>query len=152
MDPNIWNVNAIFFDDDYTLTPGEWDDDCEYTFSHGHCHTFALAVQALLGKGELVGAEWGEFGHDDEELSPNHIALKTEMVCGTTLDGEPYTGMCHIDSHGIHWGGRAEYKDWAAVSMEQLKGWLSKNWYRPLRVEDATPHAEAFLAEQAVAA
>lgn len=133
-----WDVNAFFFSTDYTLTPGVWDDDAEYTFTHGHCHAFALALQRILGDGKLIAADWDS--HVTLRSVPSHVALAVE------IDGQP----CDVDAHGLHMLGNDRYRDWREITEEDILRWVEHEEYRPARVDDAEPFAREFLRAEGV--
>jgi hypothetical protein len=67
---------------------GVIDKDVEIAFTRGHCHSFAMALQAVKPNLQLVGVDWlltsCEAFHGELELLPGHVLCRD--VAGNLWD------------------------------------------------------------------
>lgn len=121
-DPNAVRLNANYgwMDEDFYLTPGVIDETARWVFTHGHCHSLALAISDVTGW-DLVGA----FQWDDTPYGgPSHVGILTDAGEVLDIDGrwEPH-----------QWG--REYS--AQVIDVDYHDALSWDYYREPQIEIA---------------
>lgn len=99
-----------------TLRRGKLGPKARYIFTHGHCHSFALAVCALIDGASAYLVNGG-----------GHVVAR--LPDGRYIDAD---GIHEYESLGPRCGSRSD-ADWVA------------DWYKVPRTEEAKPWAEALI-------
>lgn len=128
-----WDHTSFFSTRWHVLRDGEIDFNAIDVFTRGHCHSLAIALQELVG-GELVGTQ-----EDCCDGIPSHILVKTGHDTYVDIEGiqdyDEVMAKCTEDAY------------LAEIHIDEIEDWTDTGDYRPLRVDDARPFAEA-LAER----
>jgi len=140
-----WECFDIFgFPECRKLRPGVLDEDAEWVFTHGHCHSFAEALHRLKRAAELVFA-FDFLGEGEEsEGVQGHVLVRID---GRYLDARGWIDELEEGSQSK----RAFECGWDRVLAIEPQGWrFDKADWLTLRVGDATPYAAALLQGLAV--
>lgn len=113
------NANRGWGDYDYELEAGVIDDTAEHVFTHGHCHSLALALHEATGW-DIIGSLSGWNGDD----TPDHVGV---LVPGPTPEVLDIHGTWDADDWLAEYGG----VEWRRVDPEEAYGAFDRMYRKP---------------------
>lgn len=132
-----FTINGFFgfFSEPVTLTSGVLDERAEEVFTHGHCHSLAIALREITGLPIVLAAS------ADREVW--HVGIKDRGDFVDIRGRRPCTlaSIFDLDDEEVAGGTLAEHSD----TRDLLKDLHERYACFTVQVDDATPFAIALI-------